>query len=238
MLDLKRIADYRENNRIEAKRALGGLPHSVWETYSAFANTLGGLILLGVEEQPDKSFRTVDLPDPQGMVEEFWSIVEDPRRISANILVEENVRIENVDGDHIIVIRVPRAPRKVRPIFADDICYRRNGEGDYRCSPSEVRTLTRAAGLKEGWQLPIIEYLTDAREAPASELAALLDLPTEQTVQLMQGLVDIGLLIRVDDAAVKEGKDKDPEKEKTAAGPHEEAGEEMPVYKLRERPVV
>jgi len=60
MLDWNDIRKYRENNRIEAKKAQGGLPLNLWETYSAFANTLGGYILLGVEELPDKSFRTVE----------------------------------------------------------------------------------------------------------------------------------------------------------------------------------
>ena len=86
MLDFAHLEEYRENNRIEAKKALGGLPHSIWETYSAFANTLGGIILLGVVERKDATFDTVDLPDPEGLMQEFWRLVNDPDKASANIL--------------------------------------------------------------------------------------------------------------------------------------------------------
>ena len=65
--DIVKLASYRENNRIEAKAAKGGLPRSMWETYSAFANTYGGVILLGV-----RNVKTV--PSKQsGLRQPRWS---------------------------------------------------------------------------------------------------------------------------------------------------------------------
>ena len=36
--DLSQFDEYREDNRREVKKAEGGLPVSVWDTYSSFAN--------------------------------------------------------------------------------------------------------------------------------------------------------------------------------------------------------
>ena len=41
---------YSENIHLECKKAESLLPKSVWETYSSFANTDGGVILFGIEE--------------------------------------------------------------------------------------------------------------------------------------------------------------------------------------------
>lgn len=153
MIDVLKIEKYKENNRIEAKKALGGLPRSIWETYSAFANTLGGVILLGVEEYKDKSLHPVNLPDPEGMVAEFWAMLNRGEKVSVNILSATDVRIESVDGKRFIVITVPRAERYDRPVYIDKDpfsgTYRRNGEGDYRCTAEEIEAMLRDAVREE-----------------------------------------------------------------------------------------
>lgn len=147
MLDLSRLGQYRENNRLEAKKAQGGLPHSIWETYSAFANTFGGYILLGVVENADKSFSSVPLPDPERLVADFWACINDRAIASVNILARKDVQILESGGNRIVVIAVPRANRHDKPVYIGldpySGTYRRSGEGDYRCTKEEVLAMMR-----------------------------------------------------------------------------------------------
>lgn len=169
MIELNNLENYRENNRIEAKKALGGFPQSIWETYSAFANTLGGIILLGVEEHADHSLHAVELPDPDKLIKEFWDTVNNANKVSVNILSSKNVTVEIVDGKRIIVITVPRAQRFDKPIFIGGNplsgSYRRNGEGDYKCTKEEVQAMLRDAAIKtqdmlvlENMALDVLDY--------------------------------------------------------------------------------
>lgn len=141
------LARYRENGYVEAKEALGGLPESLWETYSAFANAEGGVILLGVGENPDHSFRILELLDPEGLLEEFWAILRNPEYVSVNLLKEEDVQILREEGKCIIAIFVPEAPPEEKPVhlLRDPWrhSYRRVGEADKRCSREEVEQMLK-----------------------------------------------------------------------------------------------
>ena len=146
-MDFEKLLSCREDNRLEAKQALGGLPESIWETYSAFANAQGGVILLGVEELEDKSLRPVDLLDPQWLIEDFLTILNDPDRVSVNLLGPEDIQVHLVRGKRIISITVPPSSPEHRPVYVDGDpyrgTYRRRGEGDYRCTREEVDAMLK-----------------------------------------------------------------------------------------------
>ena len=152
MIDYKNFSKYKEGNRLEVKKAAGGLPHSIWETYSAFANTNGGIILLGVEEGADKTLEIIGLSNPDKLIYDFWNTINNAQKVSLNILSDKNIQKIAVDGKTIISIKIPRADRTVCPIFLNEKpyneTYRRNGEGDYHCSAEEVEAMFRDKNIK------------------------------------------------------------------------------------------
>lgn len=142
---LKELKTYKENSRLEVKLARGGLPNSLWESYSAFANSDGGVIVLGVKENRDGSFFVEGLVDSHKLIKDFWNAVNNRQKVSCNILTDSMAYLDSVDGKDVIVIHVPRAERTSRPVYvgADPRTgtYRRNGEGDYHCTIEEPYVL-------------------------------------------------------------------------------------------------
>lgn len=197
MLDLDHLQQYHENNRIEAKKALGGLPKSIWETYSAFANTLGGIIILGVIENSDKSFSAIDLPDPQSLIKEFWQLINNPHKVSANILEDKDVYIQKINGAHIVVIEIPRAPSKDLPVYIENDpirgTYIREGESDIHCTLDQFLALAHEneAGLDNDLLalVDIITLLTYQPIATTKELAIATDLSNYRLKKLLKKLL-------------------------------------------------
>lgn len=137
----------RENHQLEVKKAQGGLPESLWEAYSAFANTDGGIILLGVEEKKDYSLAPVGLSDAQKLLRDFFNLLNDPKKVSANILTNSMVKILRWDEKDIMVIAVPKATPSQKPVYIHSNLYSgtylRGYEGDYHASIEEVNAMIR-----------------------------------------------------------------------------------------------
>lgn len=149
IFDISRFDEYREDNRREVKKASGGLPVSLWETYSAFANCYGGVIILGVKEEKDGRWKTTGLQNEYKLRKDFWDTINNRKKVNINLLSDDNLRVYTVgeNRDVIMVIHVPRAKREQKPVYInDDIfagTFRRNFEGDYHCTRLQVKTMLR-----------------------------------------------------------------------------------------------
>ena len=120
VFNLSSFNSYREDNRREVKKSSDGLPVSLWDTYSSFANCYGGVIILGVKENRDGSWQTTGLKNPSKLKKEFWDIVNNPKKISINLLSEKDVEIFDYSGDTIMVIHVPAAHREQKPVYINN----------------------------------------------------------------------------------------------------------------------
>lgn len=86
LFDLAKFDSYKEDNRREVKKAEGGLPNSLWDTYSSFANCYGGVIILGVKENEDGSWYTTGLKDAAKLKKDFWNTINNRKKVNLNIL--------------------------------------------------------------------------------------------------------------------------------------------------------
>ena len=149
LFDLDEFDSYKEDNRRELKSAKNGLPNSIWETYSAFSNGYGGVIILGVIENKDGTWFTsgLDADSCQKLIKQFWNDINNRQKVSINLLRDDDVEVYKKEDDQIIVIHVPMARREEKPVYINNNLfhgtYRRNHDGDYHCTRLQVKTMLR-----------------------------------------------------------------------------------------------
>lgn len=135
---------------------MGELPKDFWRTYSAFANTEGGVVLLGVKEPKPGQFEVVGLKDPEKVRRSLWSLLGDRTKTSANLLRDDDVVVSTLEDKSILRIRIPRAPRTQSPVYIHGNpltgTFRRLHEGDHLCSETDVRRMIAEAtdGQQDG----------------------------------------------------------------------------------------
>jgi len=148
MFDLNQFIKLKENNQLEVKQSFQGIPNSIWETYSAFCNSYGGIILLGVGEDKHKKLFTCGLTENQvnNFLKSFWDTINNKNKVSINLLSDKDVQIQQINNDFVVVISVPQADKLLKPIYINNnplFAFRRNHEGDYRCTKIEIQAMLR-----------------------------------------------------------------------------------------------
>jgi len=126
-----------DHGTVEAKKAQNRLPSTTWETMSAFANTDGGILLLGVDEG-DGSFDVVGVEDPAQVISELQSAcaeLEPPLRPPISVV--------EVEGKMVVVAELAPVPRSARPCHrrsqgAHNGSFVRIGDADQALTAAEV----------------------------------------------------------------------------------------------------
>ncbi len=140
-----RIMD-KESEYLEFKSCKKALSNDFWPTYSAFANTFGGTVMMGVD---DDTGELIGVDNPEKVTKELWDLLNDNRKVNVNLLSPNDVIKKEISGKTVIEVHVPRAERRRRPVYIngtmDRGTYKRNGQGDYHCSISELQQMLRDA---------------------------------------------------------------------------------------------
>ena len=144
-----RFIPYLAREALEAYDTHGALPRDLLKTYAAFANTQGGLIVIGASLTPNGELLPSGLDDPRATIRRLWAMLNDPARVSANVLVNADVRLEKISGRDILAVHVPRARSEVRPVHLGRRSlggsYRRVGSETLPCPEEVVRAMERDA---------------------------------------------------------------------------------------------
>jgi ATP-dependent DNA helicase RecG len=135
-----------EATGVEAKKAGGGLPQSLPETLSAFANTVGGgIVLLGIDEA--NGFAASGVANAA-------ALQADLAAMSAEQVIpalRPVISIVGVEGVTLVVAEVDELPRNQKPCYVrskgmDRGSYLRVGESDRRLTSEEVQLLIAERG--------------------------------------------------------------------------------------------
>lgn len=104
------------------------------------------MIVLGVAEKKGKFYIDgLSEEQIQKYQKDFWNNVNNKSTISHNLLTSNDVEVAEYKGNKLIIFHIPRANREQRPVYRTTNplgnTFKRNFEGDYRCTDVEVRRM-------------------------------------------------------------------------------------------------
>ena len=113
-------------------------------------------MIFGIDEKNNK---ITGVNDPYKIRNDLFNDLNNPRKVSANIISDNDVEIYKVEGDkYIILIEIPEARYSLKPVFLNGNpteAYERLGEGDRKLSVEKYKALV--VGSKEQTDNELLE---------------------------------------------------------------------------------
>lgn len=152
-----------EGIEFEVKQALRRVPSNAWETVSAFANTLGGVIVLGLAEGDGPSdWRVEGIENPEAMVQDIRNTLRNRQKINVEACRNDDIWIEPYGLKKLVIVRVPPATRSQKPVFLNsnpDAAWVRRGEADVQCTYDELARMRRERSSRSA-DAEVLPFLT------------------------------------------------------------------------------
>ena len=136
---LARLASI-EWDDFEVKESRNELPKSIWETVSAFANTVGGWIVLGVS-QTGQLFEVTGINNAEKMEQDFYAVIRGRQKF--NVPVDAQIEKFDVEGKCVFAVHIPASEQKPVYFNAPQNTFIRTGSGDQRASEYERNAMFR-----------------------------------------------------------------------------------------------
>ncbi len=149
---LSRLQDI-EWDDFEVKEAKSELPKSIWETVSAFCNTSGGWIVLGVAQQ-GKHFEVTGVGNIEKLEQDFFGVL---RSQKFNATLTSKAYRYTINSKTVLAFFIPSSPQKPIYFNTPTNTFIRCGSGDQRATHSEISAMFREQSFGIRSELTIAE---------------------------------------------------------------------------------
>lgn len=171
-------AQHNDDADYEAKSCATTLSKSVWESVSAFANTDGGTLLLGVDE--NKNFTVPPQFDADKTINQFVDGMGDGSKDGAKVVSPPpySIHRDTLDGAQMVSVQVHENDAAHKPCYVKSKSvstgsYKRQDDKDILLSPTELFEMQNVYKPSEADRAPITD--ADRGDLDDATVAAIID---------------------------------------------------------------
>lgn len=171
-------AQHNDDADYEAKSCATTLSKSVWESVSAFANTDGGTLLLGVDE--NKNFTVPPQFDADKTINQFVDGMGDGSKDGAKVVSPPpySIHRDTLDGAQMLSVQVHENDAAHKPCYVKTKSvstgsYKRQDDKDILLSPTELFEMQNVYEPSEADRTPITD--ADRGDLDDATVAAIID---------------------------------------------------------------